>query len=97
MTVPAIVDQMIQWARERKGQQYDWLNLITFGLLRLPNARICSRFIFNAVRVPTQFLANAVAFILSPEGQHDGLPTPNDLINSRKMIRVRYKGEISKA
>jgi hypothetical protein len=95
--IPQIVINMIRWARDRKGQQYDWLNLITFGLISLPNGRHCSRFVFDAVKAVSQFTDRRDDYILSPEGMHDGLPTPNDLINSRKMIRLRYRGLKSQA
>lgn len=93
MQVPEIVQRMITWTRSQKGQPYDWLNLITFGLVSLPNGRHCSRFIFDAAKIASVYeQGDRRPFILSPEGEFDGLPTPNDLVNSQQMIRLRYKG-----
>ncbi len=91
-TLPPEVYRIVKWARDKRGKVYNWLQFITFGLLHLPNSWVCSHFLFDAYYESTQFTDNPI--VLSPDGVFDQLATPNDLINSGKMIRVRYDGRL---
>lgn len=88
--VPPEVWRIIKWARDRRGKIYNWLQFMTFGLLHLPNSWVCSHYIFDGCFESTQHDTHPI--ILSPDGMFDQLATPNDLINSGKMIRIRYDG-----
>lgn len=88
--IPPEVWRVVKWARDRRGRVYNWLQFVTFGLLQLSNSWVCSHFIFDGYFESTQ--ADKEPIVLSPDGMFDQLATPNDLINSGKMIRVRYDG-----
>lgn len=88
--IPAVVYRMVKWARDRRGRVYNWLQFITLGLIQFPNSWVCSHFIFDCAFESSQHEPEPI--ILSPDGMFDQLATPNDLINSLKMIRVRYTG-----
>lgn len=92
--IPPEVWRMIKWARDRRGTIYNLLQFLTFGLFSFPNSWVCSHFIFDAAYESTENMD--VPVILSPDGVFDKLGTPNDLINSLKMIRVRYEGDLKK-
>lgn len=92
--VPPEVWRIIKWARDKRGKIYNWLQFITFGLVHIPNSWVCSHFVFDGCYESTQYMDRPI--VLSPDGVFDQLATPNDLINSLKMIRVRYDGVLSK-
>jgi hypothetical protein len=94
-TIPPEVWRIVKWARDKRGKIYNWLQFLTFGLIHIPNSWVCSHFIFDGCYESTQFMDEPI--IVSPDGVFDQLVTPNDLINSGKMIRIRYDGAMKKA
>lgn len=94
-TLPKSIDHVIEWARDKKGKFYNVVEFLTFGLIRLAHSWKCSNFVSDAFFESTQFDDEAI--ILTPDGRFDPFVTPNDLINSGKMIRVRYDGLKNKA
>lgn len=93
--LPEEVFRILKWTKKRIGRVYNWLQFISFGLFHLPNSWVCSHFIFDGCLDATRFDEEPI--VLSPDGKFDSLPTPNDLINSLKMIRVRYDGELNRS
>lgn len=94
--VPPEVHETIAWMRKRIGRVYNWVQFLTFGLLRLANSWVCSGFTFKGFLAGSARVPGLAKIILSPDGRFDALPTPNDLVNSLKLIRVRYQGELEK-
>lgn len=89
-TLPLIVDHVIRWARGKKGRIYNIAEFLTFGLLRFSHSWKCSNFISEAFYEVSQFEEKPI--VLSPTGKFDPFVTPNDLINSGQLFRVRYDG-----
>lgn len=85
-TVPESVSHAIAWAKSKKGKIYNFVEFMTFGLIKLPHSWKCSDFVFSAYFEATQFSKDAI--ILTPSGRFDSFVTPNDIINSKKMICV---------
>lgn len=88
-----MAQRCVNWASERIGRVYNIVQFLTFGFLRLSFSWVCSGLVFRPVKRFTRFISQQV--ILSPEGRFDKLPTPNDLVNSGKMYRVRFTGLLS--
>lgn len=76
------------------GYQYDVAQFVTFGLLNLGHARICSQFIGEPAYYASKLLGET-AIELTPEIagiRDDKLITPNDLVNSGGIFRPTYQG-----
>jgi hypothetical protein len=84
---------------ERTAKQYDLAEFVTFGNVRLANAKICSE--AASVRLcEASTVVNALAdlkrapIVLTPDlkGILDPFITPNDNINSGELYRVTFQG-----
>ncbi|MCP4373008.1 MAG: hypothetical protein GY797_33610 [Deltaproteobacteria bacterium] len=75
--------------------QYGVANFLTFGNIRLPNGKICSHFIADPVYYASMLLGSTgVPICLTPDidKNRDLQITPNDIINSGEVFRIRYQG-----
>jgi len=81
------------------GKQYDLAEFITFGNLRLPNAAVCSEIAathpyYASIAVNTLYSLDRAPIILTPDVKEmlDTEITPNDVINSGRVYKIRYQG-----
>jgi hypothetical protein len=88
-----LVDDMLSKG-DVPAYQYDISNFITFGNIHLPSAKICSQFIADPVYYASMLLGNDVPICLTPDidENRDKQITPNDIINSGEVMRIRYQG-----
>lgn len=91
---PMIIEGIMRLAADMIGWQYDIAQFLTIGGLTLPGAQICSEYIKDLAYVASLLLSNAFPICLTPDllGNADKITTPNDLINSEEMFRVRFQG-----
>lgn len=88
-----IVDNMLACGKI-PAYGYDIAEFITFGHIRLPSAKICSQFIADPIFYASLLLGKGIPICLTPdvEQNRDMQITPNDIINSGEIMRVRYQG-----
>jgi hypothetical protein len=91
---PAIAAGIIKLANDMIGWKYDLAEFLTIGALHLPSAKVCSRFISDIAYNASMLLSDQAPMCLTPDisGNEDKIPTPNDLVNSGWLYKVRYQG-----
>lgn len=92
---PAIAEGIMRLANDMIGWKYNLAEFLTLGVLHLPSAKVCSRFISDIAYNASILLSENAPMCLTPDvaGNEDQIPTPNDLINSGWMYRVTYQGK----
>lgn len=91
---PEIIEGVLKLANDMIGYKYDLANFLTFGSLHLPTARICSEFISDIAYNSSMLRGNEYPICLTPDvsQNQDKQKTPNDLINSGELIKIRFQG-----
>jgi len=91
---PEIIEGVMKLVNDMIGWKYDLANFLTFGNLHLPGAEICSEFISDPAYNASLLLSKKYPICLTPdiEGNADKQKTPNDLVNSEELFRVRVHG-----
>jgi len=97
---PEIVDGTLKLADDMlelgstPAYQYDVAEFMTFGNIRLPNGRICSQFIAEPVYYSSMLLGENTPICLTPDidKNRDLQITPNDIVNSGEVYKIRYQG-----
>lgn len=99
---PEIADGILKLADDMLANedvpayQYDVAEFVSFGLLRLPSAKICSQFIAEPVYYASMLCGGpgSLPICLTPDinENRDQQITPNDIINSGEVMRIRYQG-----
>lgn len=92
--IPAIAAGVFRLANDMIGYQYDLAEFLSFGFLHLPSAKICSEFIADLAYNASILLSDEAPICLTPDisGNKDCEKTPNDIINSGEMIKIRFQG-----
>ncbi len=91
---PEIIDGIIKLANDMIGYKYDLANFLTFGGVHLAAARICSEFISDQAYNSSILRGTEYPLCFTPDisGNQDAQKTPNDLINSGELIRIKFQG-----
>lgn len=89
-----IIDGCLKLANDMIGYQYDLADFLTFGALHLPSASKCSDFISDIAYNASMLLGNDYPICLTPDiaGNADKSKTPNDLVNSEELIKIKFQG-----
>lgn len=94
---PEIADGIIKLANDSIGFQYDIAEFLTFGAVHLPSSKICSEFISDLAYYASMLRGNGAPILCTPDlrGNRDCEKTPNDIINSEELVKVRFQGLLS--
>lgn len=91
---PAIIEGIMKLANDMIGYKYDVAEFLTFGQLHLPGARICSEYISDLAYNASMLRGEDFPICATPDllGNRDAEKTPNDIVNSGEIFRIRFQG-----